>query len=128
MKNYETIFISKADLTVEKIQSLIEKISSVIKQNGEIISVNDWGKRRLAYTISGYKEGNYVYIEFKADTKVIKELDKVYRFTEDILRFLTVKSQKIRPIFSKNSQATSSQKQENLSLENQPLTTVERKE
>ena len=62
--NYEVLFIVNATIGEEAIASTVEKFTTLISQNGEITSVNEWGKRRLAYAIEDMTEGYYVLVEF----------------------------------------------------------------
>ena len=92
MNLYETIIINSPDLPADKMATLVEKVKSFILQdNGEILAVNEWGKRKLAYGISGHREGIYTYIEYKCDGKAIRNLENTLKVTEGILRYLTIK-------------------------------------
>ncbi|OGS20404.1 MAG: 30S ribosomal protein S6 [Elusimicrobia bacterium RIFOXYA2_FULL_39_19] len=92
MNRYDTIFICKPDLPSEKISSLTEKVKSIITStSSEIISVNEWGKRRLAYAISGYEDGYYVYIEYSSMGDAVNKVEDFYKITEEIFRYITVK-------------------------------------
>ncbi|MDI6641151.1 MAG: 30S ribosomal protein S6 [Elusimicrobiota bacterium] len=92
MTNYETIFICRADLPEEKIQELVEKVKSIIVQSkGEVISVDNWGKKKLAYKIAHQREGKYIYINFAAAGDIVEKIERFYRVTEGIIRFLTIK-------------------------------------
>ena len=65
INKYETIFVIDATKTEEEITALVEKFKSLIEKNGEIESVDEWGKRRLAYAINDLTEGYYVLVNFK---------------------------------------------------------------
>ena len=86
LNSYETIFIIDASLQEEEVKALQEKFTSLIAANGTVESVDEWGKRRLAYEINDKTEGFYVLVEFKADDDFPKELDRQYRITDGILR------------------------------------------
>lgn len=91
MRTYETMFILRPDLEEEKQTSLIERFKSVITdQGGEVLQTNIWGKRNLAYEIQKYREGYYVVMQFKGDGEITKELERVYRITDEVLRFIIV--------------------------------------
>jgi small subunit ribosomal protein S6 len=91
---YETIFIYSPDFPPEKVTSVMERIKSIITQNdGEITSINEWGKRKLAYRILGCSEGVYVYIDHVSSGKAITAVENMFRITEGILRYLTVRKQ-----------------------------------
>ena len=89
--NYETLFIVDATLEEEAQKALIEKFSTLISENGEIDTVNEWGKRKLAYPINDMTEGYYVLINFKAETSFVAELERVYNMTDGIMRSMVVR-------------------------------------
>ena len=91
LNSYETIFIIDASLDEESVKGLQEKFTSLIEKNGEIESVDEWGKRRLAYEIDDKTEGFYVLVNFKADPEFPKELERQYKITEGILRTIVIR-------------------------------------
>ena len=91
LNSYETIFIIDATLDEEQTKATAEKFTSLIAANGEVESVDEWGKRRLAYEIDDKTEGVYYFVTFKAEGSFIKELDRQYRITDGILRTIIVK-------------------------------------
>lgn len=95
MRNYETIFILDMELTEEIRNEQIEKVKAVIENgNGEILSIDEWGKKRLAYAINYKKEGYYVYITFKASIEIPEAIERIFRITESILKGLIVNIEK----------------------------------
>lgn len=93
MRNYEILFILRPDMTEEEVEASREKIKSIITDNGgEVTKVDNMGKRRLAYEIRDYREGIYTVIYFTANETMVKELDRVVRITEDIIRHLIVRN------------------------------------
>ena len=72
---------------------MVEKFKSLIEANGEIESVDEWGKRRLAYPINDLTEGYYVLINFKSGTDFPAELERVYGITEGVIRNIVIKSE-----------------------------------
>jgi len=91
INKYETMFIVDASRTDEEIASLVDKFRTLIEANGEIDSVDEWGKRRLAYPINDLIEGYYVLVNFTSNPEFPKELDRVYRITSGILRTIIIK-------------------------------------
>ena len=89
-KNYETLFV--VDLTggEDSVKALVEKFTDLIKANGEIASVAEWGKRRLAYPINDMNEGYYVLVEFSAPASFVAELERIFNITEGIMRSIVV--------------------------------------
>ncbi|HIT85977.1 MAG TPA: 30S ribosomal protein S6 [Candidatus Ornithomonoglobus intestinigallinarum] len=91
LNSYETIFIIDAALTEEQVAALKDKFTGLIEKNGELESVDEWGKRRLAYEINDRTEGIYYLVNFKADGEFPKELDRQYRITDGILRTIIIR-------------------------------------
>ena len=90
MAKYETMLITSAALDEEASSALIGKFKSLIEANGTIDSIDEWGKRRLAYPINDEEEGIYTVINFTADPSFPAELDRVYKITEGVMRSLIV--------------------------------------
>ena len=93
MNNYETIFIMKSDMTKEQRKETVEKIKNYISNNGNIVNENDMGIRKLAYEVKKYTSGDYYIIEFECNPEVITELERLYRITDEILRFIVVRKE-----------------------------------
>lgn len=91
MENYETVFIARPDLKDEEIKNLIQNFVDLIITNGEIEKTEELGRKKLAYEVKGHKEGIYVVIYFKSKPEFITELERVYKITEAILKFIVVK-------------------------------------
>lgn len=91
MRTYETMFILRPDLEEEKLNSLVERFKNLIAdRGGEVLKTNLWGKRNLAYEIRKFREGYYVIMQFKGDGEITKELERVYRITDEVLRFIII--------------------------------------
>ena len=80
--SYETLFVIDPDLTEEATKAMIEKFTKLIADNGEVESVDEWGKRRLAYPINDKPEGYYVLVNFKAEPSLPSELERIFGITE----------------------------------------------
>lgn len=93
INSYETIFIIDSTKTEEETVALIDKFKSLIEANGEIESVDEWGRRRLAYPINDLTEGYYVLVNFKAKPEFPAELERVFGITDGILRQITIKKE-----------------------------------
>lgn len=91
LNSYETIFITDAGLEEDKQKALIEKFTALIAANGTVESVDEWGKRKLAYEIADRTEGYYVLVNFKSNPDFPKELDRVYRITDNVLRTIIIR-------------------------------------
>ena len=88
---YETIFVVDTSIGEESVAGVDEKFKSMIEKEGTDVTVEDWGKRRLAYPIEDRTEGYYTLINFTAEPEFIKELDRIYNITDGILRTITIK-------------------------------------
>jgi len=91
INKYETMVIFKGALSEEETTALTEKFKTLISENGEIKSVDVWGKRRFAYPINYQNDGFYLLIKFDSNPDFPKELDRIYRITEDVVRSLIVR-------------------------------------
>ncbi len=91
LNSYETIFIIDATLDEENATALKDKFINLIEKNGELESVDEWGKRRLAYEINDRTEGFYYLVNFKSGGDFPKELERQYKITEGILRTIIVR-------------------------------------
>jgi len=87
MRKYEIIFIAQPDLDEENLNSVVEKIKGWIADGkGEVVSVDNWGKRRMAYRIRKQRDGQYVLITANLEPAAVKELSQNMRFVESIMR------------------------------------------
>jgi small subunit ribosomal protein S6 len=90
MKKYEIIFVLIPSLDEEAVKANIEKIKGVIAKDGTVVNVDEWGKRRLAYEIDDLSEGFYVLINFVANPELPKELDRICRISDSVLRHMII--------------------------------------
>lgn len=89
MREYELMYIIKPDLDEEATNNVVEKYSQLIANNeGEVINIKPWGRRRLAYEIKDYKEGCYMLGLFKGTPATVKELDRIFKIDDAILRHM----------------------------------------
>ena len=98
MKTYETTIIFDPGLEEARINEEVERVSQSIAQaSGEIVEVQRWGKRKLAYNIRKRRDGTYIHIKHKSPPELIGEMDRKFRLNEGVLRHLTVLAVKISP-------------------------------
>ena len=88
---YETLFITDVSNGEEATQVTVEKFVNLITANGEVLGVNKWGKRRLAYPINDMPEGYYVVATYKAEGNFPAEFERLCKIDENILRSLVIK-------------------------------------
>jgi small subunit ribosomal protein S6 len=90
MKNYETVFILNPVLSEDQAKDAVDKFVKVLKKaSADVINIEQWGLKRMAYPINKKSTGFYNLIEFKAESTVIDTLETEYRRDESIMRFLT---------------------------------------
>ncbi len=94
INKYETVFVINPELSEEATKELVEKFTKLIEANGTIETVNEWGKRKLAYPIEDYTEGYYVVVNFTAAPAFPAEISRIYNITDGILRSLVVRTDK----------------------------------
>lgn len=91
--SYESIVVFSLKSGEEAINSLIQKFKDLIEANGTLDGFDEWGKRKLAYEINKETEGFYVLFNFTSNRDFPKELDRVYKITDGILRSIIVKKE-----------------------------------
>jgi small subunit ribosomal protein S6 len=94
MRKYEVLYIVRPDVEQETLQAVVEKFNAIISNGGEIIKSEIMGKRRLAYEIKKFRDGIYVVVNFNAPPEVVKELDRVLRITDEVIRHLIVRDER----------------------------------
>ncbi len=98
MRAYEAIFVMKPNLEKEAMEELIEKVKKLIQDSqGEVLSVDDWGKRKLAYTVQGFNDGFYVLIKFKGSPELPGKLERMFRLTEIVIKHMITKLENKQP-------------------------------
>ena len=92
LQDYELVLIISPEVGDEALDTTLDNVSKFITASGGIISnVERWGKRRLAYPIKHFMEGNYVLTQFKLKPALSKELEANLRISEEVLRHLLIK-------------------------------------
>ena len=91
INKYECVVILNSKLEEEATQGLIEKFKAIIETEGTIDSIDEWGKRRLAYEIDDMTEGYYVLYNFASEGTLITELERVLKITDGVLRSMVIK-------------------------------------
>jgi small subunit ribosomal protein S6 len=94
MRQYETAFLITPKLEEEEAEKLIEKMAEVVKKKkGKMVNIEKWGKRRLAYPIDKLDEAVYVFFHYEGEPDIPHELQRRFRQTETIIRYLTLKKE-----------------------------------
>jgi small subunit ribosomal protein S6 len=90
MNNYETVFILNPVLSEDQMKDAVDKFVGVLKKsNAEVVNLEHWGLKKLAYPIQHKSTGFYNFIEFKAESTVVDALETEYRRDESVMRYLT---------------------------------------
>jgi small subunit ribosomal protein S6 len=91
MNNYETVFILNPVLSDDQMKDTVDKFVKVLKKaNADVLNIEHWGLRKLAYPIQKKSTGFYALIEFSAAPEMIETLETEYRRDESVMRFLTI--------------------------------------
>ena len=92
MANYESVLIARQDLGASQVSNIVSDLSDIIKkEGGEVVRVDNWGLKNLAYRIKKNRKGHYVVMNIAAPANAIAEFERIMRFNEDIIRYMTVK-------------------------------------
>ena len=92
MANYESVLIARQDLGAAQVNSLVSDLSEIIKkEGGEVVKVDNWGLKNLAYRIKKNRKGHYVLLNIVAPANAISEYERLIRLNEDVIRYMTVK-------------------------------------
>ena len=91
MNKYESVVIINPGVEENGMKELIQKFSSLTNSDGKVENVNELGKKRLAYEIAKQKEGYYIVIDFEANPSLIAELERIYRITDNVMKFIVVR-------------------------------------
>ena len=91
MNKYESVIIINPSLDEEKVKGLIDKFLGLINKHGKVDRVDTLGKKKLAYEIKKNKEGIYVVIYFEAEPTLIAELERNYRITDEVIKFIVIR-------------------------------------
>ncbi|WP_024832750.1 30S ribosomal protein S6 [Ruminiclostridium josui] len=91
LKKYETIFIINSEVGEEATKALVEKFKTLLETSAQLESIDEWGKRKLAYEIDDKTEGYYVLANFSSSPEFPAELERIYKITEGILKYIIIK-------------------------------------
>ena len=92
-RDYEMVVILSPEVGDDVINERLERLNqNVSDRGGEVVEVNHWGRRRLAYPIGKHFEGNYVVSQIKLDPNEVPSLEGSLRISEEVIRHLIVKS------------------------------------
>ncbi len=92
MNNYEVLYILNADQDEEVLAAQAEKFANLVTANGgEVVKLDKWGRRRLAYPINFKNDGYYVLMNIKASAELPLELERNFRISDEVVRYIVVR-------------------------------------
>lgn len=97
MHHYETLFVLHPELPEAQVRETMDRVRRLIEgMDGQMIDLQDWGVRDLAYPIRKQPRGTYVLAEYSARPEVVKELERTLKLADEILRFISVRAPEAR--------------------------------
>jgi len=91
---YESIFIINPETGEENVKAVVEKFKNLLETSAKLENIDEWGKRKLAYPIADKSEGYYVLADFSADSEFPRELERIYKITDEIIKYMIIKKDK----------------------------------
>ncbi len=92
---YESLFIIEPNIEDEEVEKVIEKVKGIILgSGGSVIKTENWGRRKLTYEIKKQKKGNFVLLLFRSSPTLIREMEKFFKLSDAVLKFMIVKLRK----------------------------------
>jgi small subunit ribosomal protein S6 len=91
VNKYEAIFIINAQLDEEATKALVEKFKNILETSAQLENIDEWGKRKLAYLVDDMPEGYYVLANFSADSAFPRELERIFKITDGIIKYMIIK-------------------------------------
>ncbi len=90
-RHYETLCIVNPDIGEAEVNVITEKAKSLLESNNSLnVEIDDWGRRRLAYPIQKKNEGHYMLLTYTTTPEVPKELERLFKYNEDVYRYQTI--------------------------------------
>ncbi len=110
MTKYESVLIARQDLGASQVSAIVSDLSNVIaKEGGEVVRVDNWGLKNLAYRIKKNRKGHYVLLNISAPANAIAEYERLMRVNEDIIRYMTVKVDEFSEVAGSESETAASE-------------------
>jgi small subunit ribosomal protein S6 len=94
LRKYEVVYIIRPDLDEEGTAAVVTRFSELVtNQGGEVLKIDQWGKRRLAFEVKDFREGFYVVMHMDAESPVATELDRVFKISDSVIRHIIVREE-----------------------------------
>ena len=91
MQTYEAVVILNAKMTEEETTEVNKKVTEVFSSNGEVVSVDDWKTKKLAYVVKHETEGRYFLYTFNAEANHVAEIERLLRINASVLKYMIIK-------------------------------------
>ena len=91
LNKYETIFIINNEVGEDNVKALVEKFKSMLETSAQLENIDEWGKRKLAYPINDLNDGYYVFANFSAESNFPHELERIFKITEGIIKYIIIR-------------------------------------
>lgn len=102
--NYESVFIAVPTISEEGMENLVGNFEEIIRSHGgNLTATNRWGKKRLAYEIKKFNEGIYTQFEYEGDGALVAELERKFRLSDSVIRYLTIKLERPNKLVAKGA-------------------------
>jgi len=89
---YESVLIARQDLGSSQVNNIVSELGNIIKkEGGEVVRIDNWGLKTLAYRVKKNRKGHYVLMNISAPAAAIAEFERIMRFNEDIIRYMTIR-------------------------------------
>jgi|SRR5690625_1327665 len=98
MAYYESVFIARQDISASQVEQLGDDLAQIVQDQGGAVAKREyWGLKNLAYRMKKNRKGHYVLFSLEAPAAAVAELERVMRYNEDILRYLTIRVPELDP-------------------------------
>jgi len=91
MNKYESVIIVSPEVDEAGLKAVEEKYTGLINKTGKVEAVKNLGKKQLAYDIKKFSEATYMQFNFDAEPQTIAELERNYRISDEVIKFITIK-------------------------------------
>lgn len=107
-RHYETVCIVKPDVSEEVTKGIIQRLTAVIEEGkGKLNKLDEWGRRRLAYSIAKKADGFYFVLDYMSEPAVSKEIERIMKLNEDVIRCQTIHLIETKPPKKKKKKKSS---------------------
>jgi small subunit ribosomal protein S6 len=106
MRDYETMVVLHPELSEVQAREALQRARGLIEgMAGRVLEVNEWGTRELAYPIRKVRRGFYAVLEYQAEPAVVTELERTFKISDEVLRYVTVTGDSAHPVRPAKSEA-----------------------